>query len=307
MKLIFSTVYGSHLFGCAVPGSDQDIKHIHLEDLQDLLFHDTHVIQMKTDDEEHGKIEEEQFSLRFYLHMLGKGQVIATDMFFSTQEYWRGEVHPLWHELKTLKPYIITKNIAPFASYAKSQAHKYGNKGTKLKTVQKAIELLEGQVEFREVAASLKGMEGVEYTTEHAAGGDIQHIKICGKSFGETTDYKLWLEPLRRVEKQYGERARLSQNGLDLKAQYHTVRICCEAIELLSTGNLTFPRPEAALLLKIRSGSMDEMALRSLVDSKLAELDSEMAMSTLPAKPNWEVINDFIYSAEKDYLKASLW
>ena len=305
MRQIFRTLYGSHLFGCAVATSDEDYKSIHLEDLEDLLFKDTHAVNSK-DETGPTKIEYESYSLRTYLNMLAAGQVIATDMFFAPKEFHRWRTGPLWDELLTLKPYVITRNITPFAGYARGQSYKYGSKGTKLKTVQKAIELLEKGVDFSELANTLKGMEGIDYSTEHAAGGDIQHIKICGKDFGETTDYKLWLDPLRRIEKQYGERARLSTNGIDLKAQYHAVRICSEAIELLSTGNLTFPRPEAPILRKIRAGKMQEEALRDLVDTKLIELTQVKILDSLPAKPDHEKIDDFIFSAEKDFLLQNL-
>lgn len=302
MSNVFSVLYGSHLFGCAVPGSDQDLKHIHLEPLWDLLFSDTHALQDKVGVGGE-KVEEEDYSLRFYLHMLSKGQVIATDMFFAPRAFWKNS-SPLWEEILNLKPYIITSNIKPFAGYAAGQAHKYGNKGTKLLTVQKAITLLESSTPFLTICNTLRGMEGIKYSTEHAAGGPIQHLSICGKDFGETTSYHLWLEPLYRLEKQYGERARLSTSGLDLKAQYHTVRICCEAIELLTTGFIIFPRPEASLLLKIRKAEMTDPEIRDLVDQKLDELNAAFPRSVLPREANESKIKDFIYSAERDFIRS---
>ena len=301
MNTIFSTLYGSRLFGCAIPESDEDFKHIHLETLSDLLYSPGQVRQNKIETET-SKIEHESYPLKQYLTMLGKGNVIATDMFFAPKKFWAGAPSPLWEDILTLKDSIITRNLASFVGYARSQAFKYGKKGVKLQTVQTAIRLLEEETPFARVCSELKGLEGVRYTTEHAAGGDIEHIEICGKDFGETTRYALWLEPLRRLEVQYGERARLSTSGLDLKAQMHTVRICCEAIELLTTGSLTFPRPEAPLLLKIREGTFQDSALRDLVDARVIDLEACTHTSTLPEKPDWDIINDFIYCAERDFI-----
>ena len=298
MKNIFTTLYGSHLFGCAVPTSDEDYKSVHLESLSDLLFKDTHALNSK-DETGLFKIESESFSLRFFFKMLGEGQVIATDMFFTPPGYWRGTISPIWTELLKLRPYVITRNIAPFAGYARGQSYKYGNK---VLTVQKAIHLLEAKEPFDKLCEELKGMEGIKFSTEHTAGGDIRHLAICGKDFGETTEYHLWLNPIYRLEKQYGERARLSISGTDLKAQYHTVRICCEAIELLSTGTITFPRPEAATLLKIRIGEYGEDALRNLVDAKMTELKETVAMDSLPTVADQAKINDFVLAMEKDFL-----
>jgi len=303
METVFTTLYGSHLFGCAVASSDEDYKSIHLESLQDILFKDTHALQSKN---ESGpvKIEGESYSLRFYLDRLASGNVIAMDMFFAPKSFWRGPHNTaLWEDLQELAPHILTSNIKPFCGYARNQALKYGNKGLKLLTVQKAIKLLNANAPFEELQVELRGLEGIKFTTEHAAGGDIRHLNICGKSFGETTAYSLWLPPLIELEAQYGERARLSQTGLDLKAQYHAVRICAEAIEFLTTGRITFPRPEAQLLLKIRSGSYGEESLRDLVDAMIFELDTCKPLPTLRKTPDWDVINGFIYDTERSFIK----
>ena len=304
MKTVFTTLYGSHLFGCPVPTSDEDYKSIHLETLHELLYEDTHALNDK-DESGPFKVETETYSLRFFFEMLAKGRVIAMDMFFAPETFWRGSTdRAFWKQVQELRPYAVTRNIAPFAGYARQQAHKYGNKGMKILTVQKAIRLLKEKVSFQTMCDELKGMEGVRYTTEHAAGGDIRHIEICGKDWGETTSYDLWLPVLTELEGRYGERARLSTDGLDLKAQYQTIRIISEAIELLSTGFITFPRPEAATLLKIRQGVYGEAALRDLVDAKMDEMKAIKPLESLPEKPNWDVIKDFVHSTQRDFFKS---
>ena len=303
MQTIFTTIYGSHLFGCAIPGSDTDFKGVHLENLRELLFKDVHAENEKIETAEK-KIESESYSLRFYLKMLAQGQVIATDMFFAPEKYWRG-YDPIWGDLKELKPHIITRNIGAFAGYAKTQSYKYGVKGLKINTLVKTIALLEANVSFDTLVEELTGMEGFETRIEEAPGGPIRHVVICGKSFGETTSYKLWIPPLRKFEAAYGSRARASKTGLDLKAQYHTVRICCEAVELLTTGFITFPRPEADLLLKIRKEELTDDALRELVDSKLVELQETKPIDSLAEDVNWPKIEDFIYNAERKHIVKS--
>jgi hypothetical protein len=176
----------------------------------------------------------------------------------------------------------------------------------KLLTVQKALELLRANTPFDKISLELVGMEGVEFKTELTAGRPIRHICICGKSFGETTAYPLWISPLETLEARYGDRARLSTSGLDLKAQYHTIRICREAIELLQDHTITFPRPEADLLYKIRTGYFADEVLREMVEVDTAALEVALQKSTLPEQPNWPMINDFIFDVEKAFLKLSL-
>ena len=294
---IFKAIYGSHLFGCSVPESDEDYKCVHMETLSDLLFTDNHARQDK-DESGKVKVETEDYSLRFYLKMLAGGQVIATDMFFTPRQFWTSHTS-IWEDLLELKPHIISKRVGPFCGYARSQAHKYGNKGKKLLSVQLALKLLHAKVPFDTLATELCGLEGIGFKTEMTPNRPVRHITICEKSFGETTAYPLWITPLEALEARYGERARLSTSGLDLKAQYHTVRICREAIELLRDHTITFPRPEAELLLRIRTGVLSDDALRECVEAQLAELESAMGHSTLPDGPDWPVINDFIYSKQK--------
>ena len=320
---IVKVLYGSRLFGCAIPSSDCDYKLIHLESLRDLLFKDTHAVNSKSG-EGADKVEVEDFSLRFYLSMLAKGQVIATDMFFAPESHLTFGNREIWEGVKKLKPYIITQQVGPFMGYSRSQAWKYSNKGAKLLTVQAALRIL-NEVQpkpyakplsedlqlqgFDRICSELRGMEGISFTDENlkrkGVQGVIRHIVICGKSFGETTSFDLWLGPLTELEKSYGERARLSTTGLDVKAQYHCVRICREAIELLTTGELVFPRPEADLLLKIRSGQMPEDQIRATVDENMLLLETAYKTSSLPQKPDWIKINDFIYDVQSSFLAST--
>jgi predicted nucleotidyltransferase len=52
-----------------------------------------------------------------------------------------------------------------------------------------------------------------------------------------------------------GQRPELeTEFGYDTKAGMHSVRLLYEAIELMRTGRITFPRPEKDLLINIRGG-----------------------------------------------------
>lgn len=315
MSNIVKVLYGSHLFGCAVPSSDHDYKLVHLESLKDLLFKDTHAVNTKTG-EGNEKVESEDYSLRFYLQMLAKGQVIAMDMFFAPDSHLTFGNKEVWEGIKALKPYIITQNLGPFSGYSKAQAQRYGSKGKKLLTVQHAIHLLssmkpktplEQEDCFNFLVRELSGLEGVSTGIERVNKGvdifgEIRHLKICGKSFGATTAFDLWIGPLKELEATYGERARLATTGLDYKALYHCVRICREAVELLNTGELIFPRPEAALLLQVRTGALPDDQIREIVDENLLLLDDAMKTSSLPKKPDWDKINEFIFDVQQSFV-----
>jgi hypothetical protein len=95
---------------------------------------------------------------------------------------------------------------------------------------------------------------------------------------------------------QYGHRARLAEsaNGIDWKATMHAVRIAAEAKELLLTGHITFPRPEASLLLAIRQGQLPYEQVEELIDQGLVDIKDAEEKSSLADKPNHALMDRMV-------------
>ena len=295
-KLIFRTLAGSRLYGVATETSDYDYKGIFLEDLHELLQKERNV---KTSSD--GKTEEELFSLNYYMRLLSQGQVIPVDMLFAPPAFWTNATDA-WEEIYQERKKFVSANIMPFVGYAKGQAMKYGLKGNKIKTIEKALELVKANIPFNTLRESLSGMEGVNLSEEITANRTIPGIDICGKTFGLTTDYKLWIGPLEKLLRSFGERAKQASEGVDLKAQYHTMRICYEAIELLETGELTFPRPEVADLIKIRKGEYNKEQLELAIETVFQKVKIAETKSTLQKQPDINRMNELVYTLQAKYL-----
>lgn len=77
-----------------------------------------------------------------------------------------------------------------------------------------------------------------------------------------------------------------SNDGIDWKATMHAVRIAAEAKELLLTGAITFPRPEAERLIQIRTGQVPYKEVEELIEKGLADIKDAETHSTLSNKPN---------------------
>ena len=300
-KRIFRTLAGSRLYGVHTEDSDYDYKGVFLEDLDELLLKADNVNVFKVSD----GVEEEHFSLNYYMKLLGQGQVIPVDMLFAPSKFWTHSSKE-WEVIYSERKRYVSANVVPFVGYAKGQAMKYGAKGNKIKTIEKAIALVQSRVPFDQLCDELEDMEGVEFHTEAAAGGPLPHIIICGKSFGKTTRYDLWEQPLQKLRSTFGTRAELASHGLDLKAQYHTVRICSEAVELLTTGELTFPRPEADTLIKIRSGEFTASQLEELVETQFNLVKKAEASTTLPKQPDLDRMKQVVYLLQASHLQDSL-
>jgi predicted nucleotidyltransferase len=73
--------------------------------------------------------------------------------------------------------------------------------------------------------------------------------------------------------------------GYDVKAAMHTLRLLYECKELVSTGNLTFPRPERKFLIRVRTGQLSIQEVLRFAEELIAECQ-ELAThaSVLPAK-----------------------
>jgi hypothetical protein len=297
-RLIFKTLAGSRLYGVSTEDSDYDYKGVFMEDLCELLKK-TDDVRRATDPTSNSEVE--LFSLNYYMKLLGQGQVTPLDMLFAPKELWTDSSKE-WEAIQAQRKYMVSSNITPFVDYAKGQAIKYGFKGNKILTIEKAIKLVELNFSFDNICTELADMDGISFDVEKTSNRTIRHIVICGKSFGETTKVNLWLDPLQKLRKSFGRRAEQVAGGIDLKAQYHTIRICCEAVELLTTGELTFPRPEADTLIKIRAGEFTSKQLEAMVEKHFEMVKFAEENTSLPAKPNTEKMNQLVYNLQANYL-----
>lgn len=319
MKLLFKCLYGSKLYGTNVPGSDDDFKGIYLPTTRELILGHDKTIDTKDESGEF-KVEEQYFSLAYWMQLALSQQTICLDMLYVPEDHWV-EATSEWLELDRTK--LISKNLMPFIGYARSQAIKYGEKGDRLRTlldfqkdVQAYVTILTKNNDnlipnyppsvdwFTRMVEKYKDRDGVKILTESKGQMTVTMLDVVGKSFGNTTSIKLWIEPLNKLVNSFGKRSReaMSTDGHDLKAQYHCVRIIEEARELLDHGKITFPRPEKDLLLSIRKGELSKQEVEALVTEKLALLEASLLTSKLPEKPDRAYAEEWVYQTSKKHL-----
>lgn len=81
------------------------------------------------------------------------------------------------------------------------------------------------------------------------------------------------------------------------KQLYHALRLVTQQTELLLTGHMTFPRPEAHVLVDIRTGKLTPSEARCLIITALEELRNAERISKLPAEADQSVYNGVLLSA----------
>jgi predicted nucleotidyltransferase len=93
----------------------------------------------------------------------------------------------------------------------------------------------------------------------------------------------------------HGQRPELEKEfGYDTKAAMHLMRLMFEAQEYMKTGNITYPRPEKDLLIKIRLGSWSFDRLMLEYTEAEAKVIQAMNTSSLPDTVDRNVINELV-------------
>ncbi len=306
--------FGSHVYGTNTPASDLDYKAVYLPEARDILLQRVKATfnqstkALKTARNEPGDVDTERFALQQYLRLLMEGQTVAIDMLFTPPEWYRSEPSAEWKEIQANKAKFLHKGYTSFAGYCRQQANKYGIKGSRMAAVRKTLEWLS---KFdREEKLLTVGREAIEAhckTIEHAAvvecrgaHGNLEpHIEICNRKMPFHARIKQVIQVYQRIFDQYGHRALQAEKheGVDWKALMHAVRICNQSQEFLQTGAIVFPRPEAELLVKIRTGQMPYKDVAELIEVGLAGMEEWSEKSSLPSEPDYAYAEDLVERA----------
>ena len=102
-------------------------------------------------------------------------------------------------------------------------------------------------------------------------------------------------------------KADVEKYGFCRKSAAHSIRLLTQLIEIMETGVITFPRPEAALLLDIRNGKYTKEELEEMHDEIVADAERTREKSVLPDKPSekyvWSKYSEIIKSLLVEILK----
>lgn len=320
-KILFNTIFGSHIYGTNTPNSDLDYKGIYMSPVRDLVMGikaDSIVtcskvkkgIGIRNSKED---VDQELKELRKFIYDALDGQTYAVDMLYTPQKWWVN-TSPEWEFIVANRDKFLSKKVNAFIGYCNQQASKYGLKGSRLGTVQKTIEILKTFEPTSKLKENPRFEEGefIKYKMyDHKSGNLIvqeEMLEILGKLYSGNTQTKLILASLEKFFNSYGERAVLAMdnNGIDFKAISHAYRCCYQLIDLALNHKVTFPLTEAPYLTEIKTG---KVSWPQKVQDELPEL-MERAIklvkgSSLPEEPDTKFWEEFIYQTYLRYIKES--
>lgn len=317
-------VHGSHLFGTSTPSSDKDFKGVVVPSRRDLLlgrYPDTSYNQTTKEDKRAKNtsedVDQEMMTFKGFLRLLEEGQAMALETLFAPESQVL-EMHPAWREVVlSNRDKLVHKGVSAFFHYAKAQAARYGVKGSRVAAVRSTLEFLSSLEEGKKLSEYAKDgdarlLDFVRSFGERPSLGDsplvavtqckgpngtvADHLEVCNRKIPFHATVKYASECFQRIFDEYGKRALEAERheNIDWKALSHAVRVGDQAIELLTTGKITLPRPNAGLLLAVKQGQLAYDAVAAMIETRLTEMIVLQAWSTLPDKLDRNMLDDMV-------------
>jgi len=312
MKILFKTLFGSHLYGTETPASDKDYKAVYMSTMEDILLkRDKETIQENTKSgtkfgvrNTKDDIDCEYIELRKFLKDAQNGQTYALDMIFTPEYLWL-ETSSEWQDIVDNKNKLLSKNVAPYIGYCRQQAGKYGLKGSRLGELVRVIDHLETfdpKTRLEECLSGFKYSEFVqryksEYKRPHAEAPIMEDFfDVLGKKFQMNRFVHEVLFSLKKMNAVYGDRAReaMDNKGVDWKAISHAFRCCYQLLELAQNHHIQFPLAQAKRLKDIKTGKIPYKDLGDNLYELMEEAKRAVEVSTLPEKTDREFWEQFI-------------
>jgi hypothetical protein len=310
MRSVVRIKFGSHLYGTNTPQSDEDYKAVHIPSASEILLQRVRgSVCSKRDKREGeknfvGEVDEESYSLQRYLGLLVEGQTVAIDMLFAPVPLHSSDV---WEYIRANKHRLLTNKSAAFVGYCRTQANKYGIKGSRVAAARDAavlfkdaLDRLGHQAKVSEIADQLSVLAGehTQIVTQVVnRDGDLgTFLECCNRKAAFTGTIKQAYEMFAKVYESYGNRAQLAQQneGIDWKALSHAVRVGEEALELMSTGQITFPLRNASAILAIKQGQIPYESVADQIEKLLEAVENASATSVLRPQADLEFIDELV-------------
>ena len=314
MKTIVRMKFGSHLYGTDTPASDMDYKSIFIPNARAILLQQIkHTISLqkrpKLEGEKNfaGEIDEEAYALHRFLQLVAEGQTVALDVLFASDAVIL-ERTPVWDALVENRERLLTRKSAAFVGYCRTQANKYGIRGSRVNAAKAAVDMFAaiiegygtqqkvGQWDWRLKAFVAEHPHSALVPMDSLGREPLVHFECCNRKVSYTVTVKDAHTIFSRIYEEYGHRARKAalNEGIDWKALSHAVRVARQAIELLDTHKIVFPLTYAPHLLDIKLGKLAYDPVAEEIEGLLEAVEQASERSTLPDAPDMAFIDDFV-------------
>jgi len=256
----FLSLSGSRLYGTETENSDWDYRGFVMPPYEYVIgvkhFNDTMV----------GADDHKVYSIKRFLDLVIKGDPQLTELLFiPREEKYTFKLTDTGRRVLGLRPYLISNRV-----YNRIMGYSYSE-------VRKACG------ERLEVSDRTK--------TEDDVVNDIRNVFAPDKEHMDELINILMLQKSRKLVptiKGLGAKRKkeFEDYGYGVSSAAHSVRLVQQLEELMSTGHITFPRPNADILLDIRTGQIDKEEFLKIYDDSKSKAEMAKNISILPDKPD---------------------
>ena len=268
---------GSHLYGMNTPKSDYDLRGFTLSPIPYLIG----VVDFKAAELEG---DTKIYSLKHFLKLTMKGDPVCSELFFANRKHIT-DISPIGERILGLKDNLISNAI-----FGRIMGYSTG--------------------EWRK-AMAIKVVPTKRKKEKHEVINDIRNLWHPDK---ETMDGIIkGLEDLDEMKvvssvAQLGKRrkADIEKYGFCRKSAAHSIRLVKQVTELMLDGTITFPRPDAELLLDIRKGKYTKEELEVMHNDVVAIAEKARSKSVLPDRPNEKKVWETYFEIAMDKLFSDM-
>jgi hypothetical protein len=316
--VMFIVEYGSRLYGTNTATSDTDLKAIFLPNIDDVLLGKRMSSTKLRVDGNGAKItddrapmpangvETEFIPFQTFARDFVQGQTYAVEVAFAILNQGPSAPTPTceleFRLVQDLVSQFSNAEVYSMVSFAQKQTFDYVRRGERLNEALKVQSALrdallmffgdakmprldskfdDGQVVLDWIAEETGLPTSVSVNNNRSQ----RTLELNGRSYLESTRLDHIVEQVDKLVDKYGERTTAAaETVVDFKSLSHAFRVYQQSIELLETGKITFPRPNAAELLIIKQGRADLDAVKLELNRLDAEVLRKMAVSTVRKK-----------------------
>lgn len=284
-ETIFMTVAGSRMYGTSTPDSDVDRRGVCVPPKNVVMGFARRFEQQQVPGE-----DTTIFSLMKFMELAVDNNPNIIELLFVPEDCII-TIHPTWRRLLEHRhKFLSAKCYHTFTGYAHSQLNRIRGHRDWLrnppthKPTREEFGLGQTGLGLKELA---KGVDLTEISPETLK--VIEAEKRYNAALTRWTQYQKWLS------ERNPKRAELEKKfGYDSKHASHLIRLYREGYEILTTGNLTVRRPDAAELRAIRNGAWSFDRLMEETDKIKHEMDTlyEQKRYVVPFSAPREQISD---------------
>lgn len=119
--------------------------------------------------------------------------------------------------------------------------------------------------------------------------------RSCAKQFTGFANDQLKRMTGQKGRGKKGQRPEIeAKYGYDVKAAMHALRLLYECKELVTEGNITMPRPERELLIRIRTGKYSMDRVVAMAQKQFAECEAAARASSLPERIDRAAVSNLL-------------